>query len=385
MNILRVITSMDPKIGGPTEGIRQIQNALSDGGYDVNCEIACMDNPDSPWIENSSTTIHALGKKASTYSYSKKFSSWLDANVSKFDLVIIHGIWQYHSYAAYRACYKNNIPYYLYTHGMLDPWFKETYPLKHLKKMAYWLMFEQKVVNNAKGVIFTCEEEKILARKSFPVYSPNEIVTSYGTLGSPISISKDDAIASFNERFPELKDKKIILFMGRLHEKKGCDILLNSFARVSNSIKNIHLMFAGPNDSLYAKKLIEESENLGIKELVTWAGMLQGKLKWGAYYCCNVFCLPSHQENFGIVVAEALSCSKAVLISDKVNIWREIEATRAGIISRDDITSVSEVIKQWFNLSIEEVTDYNNNAYICFKEKFDIRIAASRFMEIIES
>ncbi|MEB0151131.1 glycosyltransferase, partial [Pseudomonas sp. CCC2.2] len=81
----------------------------------------------------------------------------------------------------WRALAKKKIPYFIFTHGMLDPWFKKNYPLKHLKKWLYWTWGEYRVLRDAKAVLFTCEEEKILARQSFWLYKANEVVTAFGT------------------------------------------------------------------------------------------------------------------------------------------------------------------------------------------------------------
>lgn len=96
---------------------------------------------------------------------------------------------------------------------------QKAYPLKHVKKMIYWMLFEKRVVNKARSVVFTCEEEKLLARESFPFYTPNESVTAYGTAGS--TFERSSSVEAFYASHPELRDKKLILFVGRIHEKKA--------------------------------------------------------------------------------------------------------------------------------------------------------------------
>ncbi len=381
MKILRVIPSMNPAMGGPPEGIRQINMGLANVGIEV--EIVCLDNDSAKWLETSNIKIFALGGKSGKYAYSSALRSWLDTNVINYDAIIIHGLWQYHSYAAMKACIGHNIPYYVYTHGMLDPWFKHEYPLKHFKKLIYWRLFENRVLKNAKGVVFTCQEERILARESFPNYKVNEFVTSYGTAGNVYP--DNECLADFENKFDDLKGKKIILFMGRIHEKKGCDLLLMAFSNLVKRHKNYHLFFAGPHDSSFGKSLIEQTKELGMETYVTWGGMLQNKLKWGAYLAAEVFCLPSHQENFGIVVAEALSCGTPVLLSDKVNIWREIKDAKAGIINKDTLEGTEKNLNDWVSLSEEIKTDYAENASICFSNNFEITRAAISLKSILTS
>jgi glycosyltransferase involved in cell wall biosynthesis len=111
--------------------------------------------------------------------------------------------------------------------------------------------------------------------------------------------------------------------------------------------------------------------------------MLQGDLKWGAFYASEVFCLSSHQENFGIVVAEALACGKPVLISNKVNIWREIEADNAGFVDTDTVDGTVRNLERWLALSTSEYAAMSARAVATFNARFHIDRAAQRLLEII--
>lgn len=381
MKILHTITSMNPELGGVTEFICQIIPYLAKNGID--CDVACMDDPNDPWLMDKPFNIFATGRNKHTYSFSKKFYSWLKVNVNNYDLVVINGLWQYHGLASKRACINKNIPYFVFAHGMLDPWFKQHYPLKHIKKLVYWLLVERLIVNNSKGVIFTCEEEKILARESFPCYQPNEYVSAFGT--KECDFAKDLAINSFLNLFPGVANKKIVLFMGRIHEKKGIDLLINVFVKQKKLLKDYILFIAGPDNSEYAQKLKELVFNLNINDQVIWGGMLQGQIKWGAYYYADVFCLPSHQENFGIVVAESLSVSTPVIISNKVNIWREISYEDAGIICEDNIESLENALINWVGIGNVKKTLMMKNALECFSHNFDIEMTSKKLSNILIS
>lgn len=107
------------------------------------------------------------------------------------------------------------------------------------------------------------------------------------------------------------------------------------------------MFIAGPDTSAYAKTLKDLVSSLNLNDKVTWGGMLSGDVKWGAYYSSEVFCLASHQENFGIVVAEALSCEIPVVTTTKVNIWREIERADAGMIAIDNDDSFTEILNEF--------------------------------------
>lgn len=381
MKILHVISSVNPKGGGVIEGVTQLQSPLHALG--IQTEIVCCDLPDAPWISSSELKIiHALGPSYFTYSYAPRLQTWLQNNIKNYDAVIIEGLWQYHGYAAHKAAIKYRIPYYVFTHGMLDPWFKKKYPLKHLKKWLYWPWGDFRVLRDARNVIFTCEEERLLARQSFWLYRANEAVTGYGTSSPPSNAH--ELAEKFLTDHPNLINKSIVLFLSRIHEKKGCDLLVEAFAQVCAAHPDLHLVMAGPDQTGWVRQLKALASSLGIADRISWPGMLQGDNKWGAYYAAEVFCLPSHQENFGIVVAEALACGKPVLISQKVNIWREIEVDHAGIIDDDTVEGTVRNLKRWLNLPLQAKQQMRLNARQCFDQRFQIDKVALNLLRILQ-
>jgi glycosyltransferase involved in cell wall biosynthesis len=146
------------------------------------------------------------------------------------------------------------------------------------------------------------------------------------------------------------------------------------------------LVIAGPGwDSEYGrriKELIREhgawSRELGEIHMV---GMLEGGAKWGALYGCEAFILPSHQENFGIAVVEALGCGRPVLISDKVNIWREIVDDGAGLVEEDSVKGTARLLARFAagELSGGEAGLFRD----CFRRRFEIQKAAEKFLEVV--
>lgn len=379
MKLLRVISTANPKTGGVIEAVRLQQASLRECGVDV--EIVSCDSLDSPWL-NDELPVHALGPSYLGYAYTPRLVPWLRANAHRFDAVIVEGIWRYHSFAVWRALSGTATPYYVFTHGMLDPWFKHTYPLKHLKKWLYWPWAEYRVLRDARRVIFTCEEERLLARESFWLYKVKEAVTAFGVANPPTAA--DELASKFLAQYQHLQGKRIALYLSRIHAKKGCDLLIEAFAKIVLRDERLHLVMAGPDQTGWAPRLKAQAEALGIAHRITWLGMLQGGMKWGAFYAADVFCLPSHQENFGIVVAEALACGKPVLISNKVNIWREIETDGAGIVADDTLIGTVANFERWLALSPQELQAMRDQTAICFAKRFQVRHAAERLLEIIQ-
>lgn len=122
---------------------------------------------------------------------------------------------------------------------------------------------------------------------------------------------------------------------------------------------------------------------ISLAERIGWPCMLRGDDKWRAFYAAEVFCLPSHQENFGIVVAEALACGKPVLISNKVNIWREIESDAAGFVDTDTVEGTVRNLQRWLALCGDGYIAMSERALQCFATRFHIQRAAERLVEII--
>ena len=379
MKILHVISSVDSKGGGPIEGVNQLSAVHRDLGIEV--EICSLDAPEAACVRISQTKVHALGPAYAGYAYSSRLVPWLKMHAHEYDAVIVNGLWQYVGFAVWCALAGTATPYFVFPHGMLGTWFKNTYPLKHLKKWLYWPWAEYRVLRDARKVIFTCDTERLLARESFWLYKVSEIVSGFGVAAPPTNA--DELVSRFMAQYPQLLRKRIILFLGRIHEVKGCDLLIEAFAKVAHRDENLYLVIVGPDQIGWAAKLKEQAETLGIAHRIIWPGMLQGDMKWGAFYAAEVFCLPSHHENFGIVVAEALACGKPVLISNKVNIWREIEADGAGLVADDTLAGTVSNFEIWLAMNQTEFQAMQARTTACFENHFHVQRAAERLLEII--
>jgi glycosyltransferase involved in cell wall biosynthesis len=378
MKLLHVIASIRAAGGGPAEAVRSLSAVHQRDGHSV--EVVSLDDPTDAEVRNFPLRLHALGPARNTYSFAPGFVPWMRQNHAQYDAVIINGLWQYHSFGAWRALRGTATPYYVFPHGMLDPWFKRSFPLKHAKKWLYWPWADYRVLRDARAVLFTCEEERRLAPKSFALYRAHPVVTGLGT-ASPLGA---DATA-FLDRHPELEGKRILLFMGRLHPKKGCDLLLEAFAATMANDPEWRLVFAGPDAFNWQKTLVARAQTLGIADRIVWTGMLRDTMKWSALAAAEVFALPSHQENFGIAVAESLACGVPVLISHEVNIWREIESANAGFVAPDTVAGTISLLTRWQQLRQSERGVMRQNARQCFQQHFDIEHSAARLLEAIEA
>ena len=368
--VLQVIHSTDPESGGPIEAVRRISEVLIKEGHQV--EVACLETNEEASSRSFPFPVVGLGKGRGKFGYNPTLTKWIKENSQDFDAVILHGLWNYSSVGTWLGLRKGLPPYFIYSHGMLDYYFRDRYPFKHLAKQLYWLAAEGQVLRDAAAVLFTCEEERIRARNVFRGYSYRERVVRFGTADPEGDAERERYL--FRSGLPALKDKAFLLFLGRIHPKKGCDLLIRAFADGLDLMPpNLDLVIAGPDQVGITADLKKLANHLGITARVHWPGMLKGELKWGAFRSAEAMILPSHQENFGIVVAESMACSTPVLISDKVNVWREVVSSHAGLVESDTLVGTTNLIRRFMNLSGGERARMRSSARQGFLKHFAMK------------
>ncbi|CAH8292928.1 glycosyltransferase involved in cell wall biosynthesis [Mariniflexile fucanivorans] len=405
MKVLHVVNSMDPVLGGVSKAVDIIASSLASEGI-IN-EVVSLDHSEDGFVTNQAFKWHALGKSTNPWGYNSGLLPWLTVNVAEYDYVIIHGLWLYNSYAVYKA-FKNirqskalsrGTKYLVMPHGMLDPYFQKASGrrVKAIRNWLYWKFIESKVVNTSDGLLFTCEEECKLAKEPFKPYNPkNEFIVGLGVEAPPEYHSKMDE--AFFKICKGLENRPFLLFLSRINEKKGVDLLIEAYKKiilnpsayfttsVEGTSKQINkeatkagfeipaLAIVGPGiETDYGQSLLKTINNHPeLKNNIFFPGMLSGNAKWGAFYNSDAFVLPSHQENFGIAVVESLACKKPVLISNQINIWKEIKNTKAGLVENDTLVGTTTLLADWMNLSEENKEKMSRQAEVCYKTCFSI-------------
>ena len=382
MKILQTVQTLDPSTGGVARAVLSLSEGLAARGHHP--EVVSLDRPDAPWVADCALPVHALGEGVTSYRYSPKLLPWLRKEGGRFDRVIVNGLWQYQSFAAWRAFHRSGTPYYVFPHGMLDPWFKRMYPLKHLKKWLYWPWADYRVLRDAVAVIYTSAEERLQARQSFWLYRCNERVSPLGIESSNSGVDDAAAREAFLANFPALRGTRVLLFLGRLHPKKGCDLLIDALAELDAEGAELSLVFAGPDQVQWQGELEARAQRSRIAGPVVFTGMLVGEAKRGAFAAADAFVLPSHQENFGLAVAEALSAGVPVLISRCVDIWREVESDAAGYVDTDDLPGTVRLLRKWLATPHHERERMRVNAKECFERRFEIGRAVDSLLSVLD-
>jgi glycosyltransferase involved in cell wall biosynthesis len=390
MRILHVVSSLDPRYGGTAASVWAM---VRYGPDEYENEVVTLDDPASTFLREAGAPVHGLGPPISGYCYTPRLLPWLKANRDRFDGVVVHGMWQHCGYAVWRTM-RGRVPYVVFPHGMLDPYFRRASAAKHLKKWLYWLAVEYWVLRGAYRVLFTSETESEQAKQSFWLHDWKTRVVAFGAAPPPgdagDGFDQDSATITRRHReafcavCPAVRQRRFLLFLGRIDQKKGCDLLMDAFVKLAVREQDLDLVMAGPDAGSWRAELTRGAEAAGVAERIHWPGMLQGDAKWGAFYACEAFVLASHQENFGVAVAEALACGRPVLLSDKVNIAAEIARAGAGMIEVDTAAGVERLLQRWIDLRGEERVAMARRARECFLARYDMRRNAKTIARLFE-
>ncbi len=365
MKILQVAEAVHPSWGGIAEGIYQQGFELKKLG--ISSDVLSADVEEVSRINDFGGMHYWFPPKVKAWGWSPEIQKWLSQNIIRYDLVVLNGLWQGPLWEAGRACRKARVPYVVMPHGMLDPYFLGSSKQKLIKRL-YWNIAEGPNIKGSKGLLFTAEAEEQKARDAYPLNGVKSWQVGYG-IADPNRTSTQQGESS------EIK----LLFMSRVHPKKGLEITLSALAE---GPQNISIDICGSGDSDYVEKLKVQFANLG--ERVRWRGFTSGEDKWKMIEQCDAMILTSHQENFGVIVAEAMSLSRPVLISKEVNIWKEVEGDGAGFSCESSKESAKRMIDKFAKLTYAERLEMGARARTSFLNRFTIQNSVAKFARALK-
>ena len=332
MNILHVVANLDRATGGPAVACLGSARLMARRGHEVRIlatarGLAAQDAAAGTGIAGGgelAIETFPLGRPGffgTSWPLRRRLAQILPA----CDVVHLHSLYLFHDWATGALCRRLAKPYIVRPHGTLDPYIHRRH---RLRKALVEIAFQNRVLERAAGLHYTTEEEWELAR---PVArNPRGAIVANG-----IDLDDYDRLPDRSElraRHPMIGDRKVVLFLGRLHLKKGLDVTIEAFARVARERRDICLVLAGPDDGMRARAEAWIAA-AGIGDRALFTGMLAGAEKRIVYAGSDVFLLPSLSENFGITVIEAAACGLPVVISDRVNLCTAFEAAGAGLVA----------------------------------------------------
>ena len=337
MKVLHVIPTLDHVSGGPSLALVGLATALHRAGVDV---AVAVDQPraDDPVLldrlRGADVEVIAGADGAS----GRLSRARLAQAVGACDVCHIHATWERVLHQAAVLCRQHGRPHVFRPCGMLDPW---CLAQGRLKKRAYIALRLRRDLDRCSAIHFTTPIERDLVRplrfRAPTIVEPNGVeLGEFETLPAP---------GTFRRDHPEIGDRPMVLFLSRLHAKKGLDLLIPAFSGVND--REARLVIAGPDEGGYRATVeaMIARHDLGGRVIVT--GMLSGPQRVAAYVDADLFALSSYQENFGAVVVEALAAGTPVVISDQVNIHPEISAANVGEIVPQELPRLAETLNRW--------------------------------------
>lgn len=375
MRVLHLISDLDFKSGGPAKACVEMAKTLSLLGHQVKIFTTTYsrdgDHEQGVFKENG-VEIHYYPVQFPKFlKTSLALAKALAKEIAHIDVLHIHSLYLFHNMIGGWLARKHQMPYIIRPHSILSPYIRRRH---RLRKFICELLFENRNIRYASAIHFTAEDERNLAKPytfgTQAVILPLGLyIKDYENLPAP---------GNFKNSHKELADKKLLLFLGRINFKKGFDLLIPAFKKLVENIPESHLVIAGPDSDGYQRKvqwLIEKHELL---DHVSFVGSLRGEEKLAAFVDAELFILPSYAENFGIAVVEAMACGVPVLISDQVNICKEIIEAKAGVVTACNIQEIAEGLKDFFGKKIDSLA-MRSNAKKLVAEKYNWSTLAKQY------
>ncbi|MEX0921648.1 MAG: glycosyltransferase [Rhodovibrionaceae bacterium] len=341
MRILHVIGNLSRAGGGPSRAVLDMAIALAERGHEVSIQATDSGGetlPLQPALDAGVEIARFPVKPPRAWQYSPELARALETAIPRAEVVHLHGLYFHHDLTTGKLCHRTGVPYVLRPYGTLDPWIRRR---ARWKKLPMELWFQNRVLREAAALHYTAAEEAERARP-FAQGAPEAVVP----LGlDPREFATAPELGAFRAAHPEIGERRILLFLSRIHEKKGLDLLIPAFARALQRHDDLQLVIAGPDDGAEgaARRL---AASHGIAERVSFPGLLGGEEKLAALADCALFVLTSYQENFGLSVAEALAMRRPVLISDRVNIWRELQQDGCAFVVPCAVDAIATALSE---------------------------------------
>lgn len=340
---MHYLDAVQEEAGGVVRAVLDVVDALQTEGTNVTLLTGdTTDVPDS-WKAGElgrPSTVYIERNMTAAFKLAGNDRKIVAEEISKADVVHLHTPWDRYNVAVAAEARKQSKPYIISIHGMLDDWCMEQ---RALKKRLYLKVVGRRMLEGAARLHFTAEGERKQAMKWAPHGTASVLplvmdLSPYQTLPGPkLAEEKFSAFAT---------GEPVLLFLSRVHPKKGIELLLDSAAELCASDNPVQLVVAGPGDADYQQTLVKRAADLGIGDRTHFVGMVRGDEKLSLYQASTMFVLPTQQENFGIVLTEAMACALPTITTKGTDIWKELQDAGAAIVERST-EHLAGAIRTW--------------------------------------
>ncbi len=341
-HVVHVISTVDPRAGGTTTQLVALIKAEIELGMTVTVVSTYPQDFDvsaAQAMQDAGAYLELIGPSTAVMAWHPKISRVLRDTIVTANIVHIHGLWEEIQHRAAVIARELDVPFLFSLHGTLEPWSMQQ---SRLKKQIYMAVRMKKNLATAAALHYSDETEQQLTAE-WRLHTP-AIIQPYAA--DLELFERLPASGIFRRAFPQLEDSTFVLFLGRLHPRKGLDLLIPAFAQVKD--KTTKLVIAGPSSQEgYEGELRKLVAQHGLTDRVLFPGMLEGNVRTAAYVESRVFVLPSHSENFGLTVIESCAAGTPVIVSDHVALAKQVEANQVGQVVPLEIPAIAEALNTW--------------------------------------
>lgn len=360
MKILTFISSLDINSGGPSRSVPMLVKGLAELGVDITLMTIRSENMNVHALEGTTAKLKVLEPSFSN----KEIAQYLKDE--QFQLVQIQSIWELSYHKVIVEARKQGIPYIVTPRGMLEPW---SLSQKKWKKELAWLLYQRNDVQKSACVFTTAEMEAEHVSELGITTCKSVIPNSIETDAYPCKISTDVV-------------KKQVLFLSRIHVKKGIELLFEAWKRIHHDFADWQLLIVGNGEAEYIHSLENKVESLGLKDCIKILPPVFGEAKIKVYQESALFCLPSFSENFGMVIAEAMSCGTPVITTTNCP-WTILNDTKTGWCIDLSVDNLEHALREAMTSPID-LYEMGHKASKLIYENFDYRSVTRKTLRLYE-
>lgn len=371
---VEIVSSLDARCGGVSASLPHLARAVSaEGSYR---EAILVVGPPSdqhavPVVDG--VPVIGLPVRRIECWYDGPATAQLGKLIAQAALVHIHGIWEPHCAVLARCARRLRKPYIVSAHGMLERWALRN---KWWKKRPYALLVERGNLRRAACL-------RAVTRAEVEDYRRWGLRAPVAVIPHGVEVRSDITPEVFHGRFPELRGRRLVLFLGRIHYKKGVDLLCQAWAPVCERFPEAHLVLAGPDFENTQDSVEALIAALGIRHRVTFTGMLAGDLKWSALAAAELFVLPSRSEGLPVAVLEAMGMGKPVIVTRQCNL-PEVDERQCGIVIEPQVRQLEAALHQMLSVPSGEIMRMGENGKRLVSERYNWRAVGRQMARVYD-